>query len=256
MEVAFPGEVSNRAATTDSRKARLFDTFLRQFAGIPAICRPGCQFFGSAPPPGSRLASVTGLMRAVFDSLIAYFLTPGGLVLMAALDSSLVFFLPLGIDLVVVLLSAREPDLFWLYGLLATFGSLLGAAVTFWVGRKVGEHGLERFVPERRLQRVRRQVNERGVYAIAALAIIPPPFPFKVFILTAGALGMSPWRFFPAMGAVRLVRFGTEAALASRYGEGIMRWTETPVFTAVIAGMAVLAIVGTIVSAIVIARKR
>jgi hypothetical protein len=55
-------------------------------------------------------------MRAFFDSLIGYFLTPGGLVLMAALDSSLVFFLPLGIDLVVVLLSAREPELFWLYG--------------------------------------------------------------------------------------------------------------------------------------------
>jgi membrane protein YqaA with SNARE-associated domain len=195
-------------------------------------------------------------MRAFFDSLIGYFLTPGGLVLMAALDSSLVFFLPLGIDLVVVLLSAREPELFWLYGLLATLGSLGGAAVTFWVGGKVGEHGLRRFVPAHRLERVRRQVNARGAYAIAALAIIPPPFPFKVFILTAGALRMSPWRFFPAMGGVRLARFGAEAALASRYGEGIMRWTETPVFTAIVGGLAVLAIVGTIVSAVLIARRK
>jgi membrane protein YqaA with SNARE-associated domain len=194
-------------------------------------------------------------MRAFFDSLIGYFLTPGGLVLMAALDSSLVFFLPLGIDLVVVLLSAREPDLFWLYGLLATSGSLLGAAVTFWVGRKVGEHGLTRFVSERQLERVRRRVNARGAYAIAGLAIIPPPFPFKVFILTAGALGMSPWRFFPAMGGVRLARFGAEAALASRYGAGIVRWTETPLFTAIVGGLAVLAVVGTIVSVVVIARR-
>jgi membrane protein YqaA with SNARE-associated domain len=195
-------------------------------------------------------------MRAFFDSLIGYFLTPGGLVLMAALDSSLVFFLPLGIDLVVIVLSAREPDLFWLFGLLATLGSLLGAAFTFWVGRKAGEHGLKRFVAEHRLERVRRQVNERGVYAIAALALIPPPFPFKVFILTAGALKMSPWRFFPAMAGVRLVRFGAEAALASRYGEGIIRWTDTPMFTAIVGGLAVLAIVGTIVSAVVIARRR
>jgi membrane protein YqaA with SNARE-associated domain len=194
-------------------------------------------------------------MRALLDSLIGYFLTPGGLVLLAALDSSLVFFLPLGIDLVVVLLSAREPELFWLYGLLATAGSLGGGAVTFWVGRKVGEHGLARFVPERRLERVRRQVNERGAYAIAALAIIPPPFPFKVFILTGGALGMSPWRFFPAMGGVRLARFGAEAALASRYGEGIVRWTETPLFTAIVLALAVLAIVGTIVSVVMIARR-
>jgi membrane protein YqaA with SNARE-associated domain len=195
-------------------------------------------------------------MRAFFDSLIGYFLTPGGLVLMAALDSSLVFFLPLGIDLVVVLLSAREPDLFWLYGLLATLGSLAGAAVTFWVGRKAGEHGLTRFVAEQQLERVRRQVNQRGAYAIAALAIIPPPFPFKVFILTAGALGMSPWRFFPAMGGVRLARFGAEAALASRYGEGIVRWADTPLFTAIIGSLAVVAIVGTIVSVVLIARRR
>lgn len=195
-------------------------------------------------------------MRALFQSLIGYFLTPGGLVALAALDSSLVFFLPLGIDLVVVVLSAREPDLFWLYGLLATAGSLLGATITFWVGRKVGEHGLARFVPEGRLERVRREVNERGAYAVAALAIIPPPFPYKVFILTGGALGMSPWRFFPAMGAVRLARFTTEAALAARYGEGITRWMETPLFTWIVAGLAVLAIGGTIVSAVVLARKR
>ena len=174
---------------------------------------------------------------------------------LAALDASLVFFLPLGIDLVVVILSARSPDQFWLYGLLATVGSLLGASVTFWVGRKVGEHGLSRFVPEARLKRVRRQVNEWGAYAVAGLAIIPPPFPYKVFILTGGALGMSPWRFFPAMGGVRLVRFMTEAALAARYGEGILRWMETPVFTWIIGALAVLAIGGTIVSAVIIAKR-
>ncbi|MBA3886226.1 MAG: VTT domain-containing protein [Acidobacteria bacterium] len=195
-------------------------------------------------------------MRAFFDSLIGYFLTPGGLVLMAALDSSLVFFLPLGVDLVVVVLSAREPEFFWLYGLLATMGSLLGAALTFWVGRKAGEHGLSRFVSERRLERVRRQVDTRGAFAVAALAIIPPPFPFKVFILTGGALGMDAWKFFPAMAAVRLGRFTLEAALAARYGEGLLSWMESPVFTAIIGGLAVLAIAGTIVSAVVIARKK
>lgn len=218
--------------------------------------RPADAFPGPLRRSGSSLALAHRLVRAFFDSLIGYFLTPAGLVALAALDASLVFFLPLGIDLVVVVLSAREPDQFWVYGLLATAGSLLGGAVTFWVGRKAGEHGLSRFVAKDRLERVRRRVNERGPYAIAGLAIIPPPFPFKVFILSAGALGMSPWRFFPAMGGVRLARFGAEAALASRYGEGIIRWTETPIFTAIVGGLAVLAIVGTIVSAVLIARRK
>lgn len=195
-------------------------------------------------------------MGDFFDSLIAYFLTPGGVVALAALDSSLVFFLPLGIDLVVVVLSAQDPELFWLFGLLATAGSLLGGAFTFWVGRKAGEHGLSRFVSERQLQRVRRQVETRGAYAVAALAIIPPPFPFKVFILTGGALGMNSWKFFGAMASVRLARFTLEAALAARYGQGIVQWMESPIFTAIVGSLAVIAVVGTIVSAVVIARRK
>src|SRR5687767_15756823 len=81
-------------------------------------------------------------MRSLFYSLLGYFLTPGGIVVMAALDSSLIFFLPLGIDFAVIVLSARKPELFWLYALLATAGSVAGAMVTFWIGRKIGEHGL------------------------------------------------------------------------------------------------------------------
>ena len=42
---------------------------------------------------------------------------------MGALDSSMVFFLPLGIDFVVIILAARKPELFWLYAPLATAGS-------------------------------------------------------------------------------------------------------------------------------------
>ena len=54
-------------------------------------------------------------MRGLFYSLLGYFLTPAGVVAMGALDSSLVFFLPLGIDFVVIIMAARKPELFWLY---------------------------------------------------------------------------------------------------------------------------------------------
>ena len=70
---------------------------------------------------------LSALMRSLFYSLLGYFLTPAGLVVMGALDSSLVFFLPLGIDFVVIILTARKPELFWLYALLATLGPLIGA---------------------------------------------------------------------------------------------------------------------------------
>jgi membrane protein YqaA with SNARE-associated domain len=99
----------------------------------------------------------------------------------------MVFFLPLGIDFVLILLAARKPDVFWLYAILATIGSVLGAAGTFWIGRQVGEHGLSRFVKTSRLKRVQERVSDSAAISVAALAIIPPPFPYTAFVLTSGA---------------------------------------------------------------------
>ena len=193
-------------------------------------------------------------MRAFFFSILGYFLSPLGIVLMGVLDASMVFFLPLGIDFVVIIMAARKPEVFWLYALLATAGSLLGAAGTFWVGKKAGEKGLERFVGPRRLKRVRARVD-RGAFVVAGMALIPPPFPFTPFVLVSGALGMNPWSFFTALAGARALRFGIEAALASHYGSGILRWMKTPTFQMVVGVFIALAVIGTLVSAVVVWRR-
>ncbi len=193
-------------------------------------------------------------MRAFFFSVLGYFLTPVGVVLMGVLDASLIFFLPLGIDFVVIIMAARKPEVFWLYALLATVGSLLGAALTFWIGRKVGEVGLTKLVNPKRLEHVKARVN-RGAAVVAALAIIPPPFPFTPFVLTSGALGMNAWSFLGTLAAVRVFRFSVEAALASRYGSQIIRWMKTPTFTAIVGIFIALAVIGTVGSAIALWRS-
>ena len=193
-------------------------------------------------------------MRGFFFSVLGYFLSPVGVVLMGVLDASMVFFLPLGIDFVVILMAARKPDLFWMYALLATLGSLVGAAGTFWVGKKAGEKGLSRFVGPRRLNRVKARVNS-GAFVVAGLGLIPPPFPFTPFVLASGALGMNPWSFFGALAGVRLFRFGVEAALASHYGTVILRWMKTPAFQMVVGVFIALAAIGTIVSAVLVWRS-
>ena len=76
-------------------------------------------------------------MSGFFQSIFGFFLTWWGAVLMAALDTSMLFFLPFGIDALVIYLAARNEQLFWLYPILATVGSLAGAGVTFWLGKKV-----------------------------------------------------------------------------------------------------------------------
>ena len=192
-------------------------------------------------------------MRAAFFAFLGYFLTLPGIVVMGVLDASMVFFLPLGIDFIVILMTARKPEWFWLYAVLATIGSLIGAAGTYWVGKKAGEKGLSRFVSERRLNHVKRRVN-RGVVVVAGLALIPPPFPFTPFVLAGGALGLNAWSFFGALAIARLFRFGVEATLAHRYGTQIVRWMNTPTFQAVVGVFIALAVVGTIVSAVIVVR--
>lgn len=193
-------------------------------------------------------------MRSLFNSLLGYFLTPAGLVVMGALDSSLIFFLPLGIDFAVIILAARKPDLFLLYALLATAGSVAGAMVTYWIGAKAGEHGLKRLIPVSRLDRVKARVRNNAAAGVAALAAIPPPFPFTAFVLASGAFGVRAWTFFSLLGAVRFLRFAAEGALAARYGQRILDWMESTVFEVIIGVLIVLAVGGTIVSAVTVYR--
>ncbi|MEO5897548.1 MAG: VTT domain-containing protein [Vicinamibacterales bacterium] len=194
-------------------------------------------------------------MRSLFNSLLSYFLTPGGLLLMGALDSSVVFFLPLGIDFVVVILTARKPELFWIYALLATAGSMIGASLTFWIGRKVGGAGLSRLLKPATMKRVEQRVNNSAAYSVALLGIIPPPFPFTAFVLMSGACRVNPWQFLAALGGVRLVRFFIEAGLAARYGRGILAWMQSTTFTVAVIALSVLAGIGTIVSAVSVIRS-
>ena len=206
-------------------------------------------------PRWQRSCKTRSDVRAFFYSLLGYFLTPWGLVFMGALDSSLVFFLPLGIDFAVIILAARKPELFWLYAILATVGSGLGAMLTFWIGRKVGEHGLTRLIKPSRLERVRKRISHHAGVSVAALAIIPPPFPFTAFVLASGAIGANPWAFFTTLAGVRLARFLAEAGLAAIYGRRILSWMQSTVFEVIVGVLIALAVIGTIVSGIAVVRS-
>jgi membrane protein YqaA with SNARE-associated domain len=190
-----------------------------------------------------------------FQSLFAFFLTWWGAFMIAALDATMLFFLPFGVDAVVVYLSARNEQLFWLYPLLATAGSTVGAATTYWIGKKIGDVGLDRYVSERRLNRIRKRVRDSGAVALAVPALLPPPFPLTPFILTCGALNVNPWRFFGIFSAVRLLRFGAAAGLAVVYGRGILRVLESDAFQFVVAIFIAIAVIGTAATGVLLWRS-
>lgn len=163
--------------------------------------------------------------------------------------------MPFGIDALVIYLAARDQSLFWIYPLLAAAGSVAGAATTFWIGHKAGEVGLDRLVSRRHLDRLRCQVRDKGAVALAVPAIMPPPFPLTPLVLTCGALNVDPRRFFSTFAAMRLLRFSIGAVLARIYGRGILRVLESEQFRMVIIGFIVIAILGTIVSAVIFWRN-
>jgi membrane protein YqaA with SNARE-associated domain len=187
-------------------------------------------------------------MRAFSHWIVFLFASPTGVILLAALDSTLFFSLPFGIDAAVILLAARWRDFWWIVPLLATGGSVAGALLTFWMGVKIGEQGLERWVAQKRLAQVRARVRERGAIALAVLDLIPPPFPFTPFVLAAGALDVKARIFFGTLGVCRVLRFGVEAALARKYGRSIVGWLDSDVFHDVVSFFILIAIALTVLS--------
>jgi membrane protein YqaA with SNARE-associated domain len=177
-----------------------------------------------------------------------FFLSWWGVILLAALDSSVFVSLPFGNDALVVYLAARGRHPFWIYPLLTTAGSTLGALFTYWLGSAVGEAGLDRFVSQRRFDNLKVRLEDTGAIALALPAILPPPFPLTAFVLTSGALQVNPARFFSIFVGTRLIRFGAEAVLARKYGTGILKFMHSPLFQWAIAAFIVIAIAGTLVS--------
>lgn len=178
-----------------------------------------------------------------------------GVCFLGIIDSTPLFFFPLTVDAGVVVLTSLHRDLFWLYPIVVSATSLLGAAASYYVGERIGEAGIPKLVSKRRLDRVMKRARDKGAVAIAVLDLIPPPFPFTAFILTAGALKVSMVRFLAALLGVRVMRFGAEALLAHWYGERILAWMESDLFREIGYFLVVLFLVVSAITAVQLFRK-
>ena len=184
------------------------------------------------------------------------FLSTGGLFVLAVVESTIFFWFPFGVDIAVILLAARDEERRWVYPLIATAGSLAGTAATFWMGKKIGEKGLEHYVPERRLKAVKERVKQKGAIAVALLGGIPPPFPFTPFVLASGALKVKFALFIGTLAAVRLARYGAEALIAARVGRAALRWLNSDAMQFAVGILILIALAGTGVALYGLTRRR
>lgn len=141
-----------------------------------------------------------------------------GLFLIAALDSSFLSF-PQVNDLLVLYLSTRFPARMPYYAGMTTLGSLTGCFALYALARRGGEVFLRRRFSAGRVDRGKAIYQRFGLLAVLVPALLPPPTPFKIFVLMAGAAGVAPWRFGLAILIGRGVRYFGQGYLAVRYGE-------------------------------------
>lgn len=153
------------------------------------------------------------------DAVSQYLITFGafGLFAIALLDSALIP-LPGGPDAVMILLSAARPSWMLLYAAAATLGSVAGCIILYYISRRAGRRALEKF-SEKKQARVKELVDRYDVLSVLVASLLPPPFPFKLFVVTAGVMRMSIVRFASAVAVGRAFRFLLEGYIATRYGD-------------------------------------
>lgn len=140
-----------------------------------------------------------------------------GLFLIAFLDSSVLTF-PVINDLLLIDLAIQYPLRTPYYAAMATAGSVLGCILLYYIARKGGEAMFQKQAGPR-AQRIQAWTKRNGFLGILVTALLPPPTPFKVFVIGAGALEMPMRSFVLGLLVARSIRYFGEGFLAVRYGQ-------------------------------------
>lgn len=162
----------------------------------------------------SLLAPVTKWLTRLSEYLIGF--GAFGLFIVALLDSTFVP-LPSSVDALMLLLSTTYPSWMLLYAFMATSGSALGCLILYLISRRAGARALNRF-SERKQARVKNLIERYDMMAVLVATLLPPPFPFKLFVVSAGVFRFSLVRFMLAIVVGRGFRFLLEGYFAVRYG--------------------------------------
>jgi membrane protein YqaA with SNARE-associated domain len=177
-----------------------------------------------------------------------------GFIPLGLLDSSVIP-LPGSMDVLTIVLSARKPELWLYYALMATLGSVIGGFVTYRLARKGGKETLERKFPARKLEKVYKIFGRWGFGAIALVAVLPPPAPMVIFMLAAGAMQYSVEKFLLALTLGRTIRYSLLAFLAARYGRHVLTVISRHAHTVLMVVVGLVA-VGVAVLIFILVNKR
>jgi membrane protein YqaA with SNARE-associated domain len=126
--------------------------------------------------------------------------------------------IPGGVDAMLMILATARPAWMLIYVASATLGSTIGCVCLYKISQKAGQRALDRF-SESKQKRVKDLLDRYDVLSVLVASVLPPPFPFKLFVVSAGVFRLNLLRFTVAIAAGRTFRYLLEGYLAARYGE-------------------------------------
>jgi membrane protein YqaA with SNARE-associated domain len=162
-----------------------------------------------------------------------------GLFVIAFLDSSFLSF-PEVCDLLIVWLTVQHKERMLFYALMCTAGSIAGCFALYLVGRRGGEAFLKRRFKAGHVERAMALFRRYGLLAVIVPSLLPPPMPFKIFVLAAGVAKVRRTDFLIAVAIGRGLRYFGEGFLALWYGEAAIGFIRD---NARIAGLVVAGLV-------------
>lgn len=125
-----------------------------------------------------------------------------------------------GVDALLVFVAAVDHSQAYWSAITATLGSVIGSGILFLIARKGGEAYLEHHTLSGRGAKFRAWFQEFGMLTIFVPAVVPViPLPMKIFILSAGALGVRPLTFVLVLTAARVPRYIFLAWLGTTLGK-------------------------------------
>src|SRR4051794_30691047 len=115
-----------------------------------------------------------------------------------------------------------KPQLAWLYILMGSAGSALGNMVLYGIGYKGGEVLLEKRMPKAKFEKIKKSFEDHEFLALMVPAMLPPPTPYKLIVLSAAAFEMDWHKFLLAIFLGRVARFTILSILVMAFGPQVV----------------------------------
>lgn len=133
-----------------------------------------------------------------------------GLFILAIIEA---FIFPVPVEVILIPLSIKYPNLFWLFALIAAFGSVLGGIIGYIIGLFLEKRVLEKIFSKKKIEKAHTLFQKYEEWAVFIGGFTP--LPYKIFAVSAGLFYLNLKKFILFSAISRTLRFMLVAAIVA-----------------------------------------